>query len=344
MRAFSVTTPDGMSDPRQKSVDVAINAYGKPYQTAVTLFTLLKHSGEWIDKIYFIEESRQPHQANFRPLLQLLGNRVIYYKPHLWLWTNNLKFRFLLKFKWFRYAIRYQYAGEKTDKKYLLVMHNDIYFKGDLVGEYLAHIGSAAGIGRIGQCWGCPAYTAGHCDPERYTSYKPGYDEIMRLARDFPHPRTHTYMQVVDPETPWPLPECRLNEYVAMVDLEQTRKETIPYGKGSAFGSYDRLDIGVKWFSDMCNLGYSFTHFDYDPFATHSWVSLQNAGHKALFDDELYHYEEKVAKETLEREFGISISLRARQGPSSLYYSSLIQMLRKPVRSPWSWSRIGPRP
>ena len=44
----------------EKLVDVAINVYGKPYQTLATLKTLMLHSGKHIDKIYFIQESKQP--------------------------------------------------------------------------------------------------------------------------------------------------------------------------------------------------------------------------------------------------------------------------------------------
>ena len=36
-----------------KRVDVAISAYGKPYQTAVTLASLLRHCERHIDTIYF---------------------------------------------------------------------------------------------------------------------------------------------------------------------------------------------------------------------------------------------------------------------------------------------------
>ena len=41
---------------KTRIVDVAINVFGKPAQTALTLFSLLAHSGRWIDRIYFVEE------------------------------------------------------------------------------------------------------------------------------------------------------------------------------------------------------------------------------------------------------------------------------------------------
>jgi len=39
-----------------KNVDVAINVYGKPYQTALTIQSLLKYSGNHIGKIFLILE------------------------------------------------------------------------------------------------------------------------------------------------------------------------------------------------------------------------------------------------------------------------------------------------
>jgi hypothetical protein len=286
-------------------VDVAINVYGKPYQTAITLLTLMKHSGQWINKIYFVEEARQPEPSDFRFILDHFKDKIEYFRPSLWLWTREIKFPFLLKFRKFRHSIRYQYAWEKSDQNYLLIIHNDVYFQDDLIGKYLHEIGSASGIGRIGQCWGCPAYSANLCHPDIYTDFRPSYQELVELAGQYPQRRTHEYKRVVDKAAPWPLPECRLNEYVALVDLGKTKKDTFPIGRASVFGTYDRLDIGVKWFADLNNMGHHFRHFDYDLYATHSWVSLRNSGHEALFNKDLYRYEEDVARKVMHEEFGI---------------------------------------
>lgn len=289
-----------------RKVDVAVNVYGKPYQTAVTLLTLLKHSGEWINKIYFIEEKFQPEPPRFQPLLDKLGDKVIYFKPRSWFGPGNPKFKFLTKLKKYRHGIRYQYAWENSDQEFLLVTHNDVYFKKDLLKAYIEQIGEASGIGRIGQCWNCPALAAKKCDSESYTAYKPDYKEIVTMANTYPQARTGRYAEVIDPKKPWPLPECRLNEYMAMINLNKTRKDTIPKGKGSAFGSNYGLDTGVKWFADMNNMNHTFRHFDYDPYAIHSWVSLKNAGIAAQYNIELYQYEESVAKKVLNEEFNFT--------------------------------------
>ncbi|TLU99339.1 hypothetical protein [Dyadobacter luticola] len=291
--------------PQPASVDVAINAYGKPYQTAITLLTLLKHSGQWIDKIYFVEERKQPEPVDFKFIFKMLGQgKIIYYRPLFWFWYKQVN-QFLQKFGLYRRAIRYQYAWEKTDKKFLLIIHNDLYFSGDLVGEYLKNIGDHTGIGKIGQCWNCPAHSAGLCDGDRYLNYRPSYEEIMRLNEQYPGPpRSKFYAEYIEKDRPWPLPECRLNEYVALVNLEKAKPDTVPYGKATPFGIINVIDVGVAWFHQLNNEGHTFANFDYDPYVTHSWVSLKNAGHEALFNKDLYKYEEEVALKVLKEEFG----------------------------------------
>jgi hypothetical protein len=291
---------------KKASVDVAINAYGKPYQTAVTLYTLLKHSGQWIDKIYFIEEKKQPEPPKYGFLLDHLGSKVVYYRPNFWFWVNKV-YSFLQYFKQYRHSIRYQYAWEKTDKDYLLVLHNDVYFTGDLVGQYLDGIKDHTAIGKIGQCWNCPAHTAKLCDGDSYTQYKPDYETLMKLSAEFPGSRSHMYEANVDKDQPWPLPECRVNEYVAMINMAKARPATIPVGKATPFGTLNKLDIGVEWFSELNNAGHTFANFNYDPYAIHSWVSLRNAGHDAMFNQDLYKHEENVARQVLKDEFGMDV-------------------------------------
>jgi hypothetical protein len=291
---------------KKPCVDVAINAYGKPFQTAVTLFTLLKHSGQWIDKIYFIEEKKQPEPSGYQFIRNELGDRIIYYKPNFWFWVNKVS-SFFQYFRLYRYSIRYQYAWEKTDKNYLLILHNDVYFTDDLVGEYLKNINDHTAIGKIGQCWNCPAYTAKLCDGDRYMSYRPGYEELMALSAKFPGARNHRYEDVVDKKAPWPLPECRVNEYVALINMEKARPATAPLGKAFPFGTLNKLDIGVEWFWQLNNQGHTFANFNYDPYAIHSWVSLRNAGHDAMFNKDLYHYEESVARKLLKDEFNLEV-------------------------------------
>jgi len=55
-----------------KNVDVAINVNGKPYQTALTIQSLLKYSGNHIGKIFLILEKNQPKGFDKKILLSLL--------------------------------------------------------------------------------------------------------------------------------------------------------------------------------------------------------------------------------------------------------------------------------
>ena len=71
-------------------VDVIINVYGKPWQTLCTLKSLMKHSGNHIDKIYFIEEREQPYKSNVNDILKYFDN-IIHFIPE--------KYQFLPKVK-----------------------------------------------------------------------------------------------------------------------------------------------------------------------------------------------------------------------------------------------------
>src|SRR4051794_13139837 len=81
-----------------RKVDVVINVYGKPYNTAATLYSLLKHSGQWIDKIYFITEKRQPNNSGFDFITEAIGNRIVAYTPPLWLWVRPFRSKLLFRF------------------------------------------------------------------------------------------------------------------------------------------------------------------------------------------------------------------------------------------------------
>ncbi|WP_420154524.1 hypothetical protein [Siphonobacter sp.] len=293
--------------PSRPPVDVAINVYGKPYQTAVTLLSLLKHSGQWIDKIYFIEERKQPQGTDFSFLYPLLGDKLIRYRPWFWLWTNPFKKEWLMKLPFIRRAIRYQYAWEKSDKKFLLVTHNDVLYEKDLVGVYLSEIGDHIGVGKVGQCWNCPAYFANKCNSEKYWDYRPSKEEVQELVRQHPGARTVHFDYEMNRRSSWPIPECRLNEYTAMLNLDLARPLTTPQGPATAFGNIDGLDTATGWFWSISNAGYRVKHVDFDPYATHDWTGGMNSGHAALFDHQLYEKGELIAKEYLIQQYGLDV-------------------------------------
>lgn len=295
-----------------KLVDVAVSVYGKPYMTAVTLLSLLKQSGQWIDTIYFIEEREQPVSTDLSLLKQCLKPyKVVYYRPWMHYGYRNMiesPRRHLLPFLPFRQSVRYQYAWEKSSRPYLFITHNDVLYKDDLLKAYLENIGEGIGIGKVGQCWNCPAYKENVCDGDRYRNYRPSESEVDRLYEKHGDPRGGLYKKQVAQRGAWPLPECRLNEYACLIDLKKARLATTPKGPAHPFGLFGNIDIASDWFSDVNHQGHSVTNFDYDPYATHSWVNSINNGHRALSDRTIYDAEEEIARQYLQTEFGVVTS------------------------------------
>lgn len=291
------------------TVDVAINIYGKPYQTAVTLLSLLRYSGQWINTIYLIEEKKQPFGADIEFVKHLLSDyKTVHYVPRYFLGFSNLfksYKRYLLNFPAFRYSVRYQYAWEKSVNPYLFVTHNDVLYTDDLIGAFLSQIGNAVGIGKVGQCWNCPAYTARLCEGNRYELYQPDFAEVRQLYKQFGSSRPSLFTDAITPKQPWPLPECRLNEFHAMINLRVARPVTMPYGSAYPFGVADSFDQGARWFRQISQMGLRVKHFESDSYAQHGWASDVRSGHGALFDQSIYEVEEQIAYDKLCTEFNI---------------------------------------
>lgn len=292
-----------------KSVDVAISVYGKPYQTAVTLLSLLRYSEQWIDTIYILEDPKQPFGADLRIVHELLaGYKTVRYVPRYFMgYFNIMKSykRHLLSIPLFRRAVRYQYAWEKSDKSYLLLTHNDMLYTGDLVEAYLENIGDAVGIGKVGQCWNCPAYKANLCDPDRYEQYRPDFSEVSRLYEQYDNVRPTPFTDSVTPQHPWPLPECRLNEFSALINLSIARPVTMPYGPAYPIGVMNSVDTGAQWFRQVTQMGLRVKHFESDPYTRHGWASDFHSGNQALSNRASYELEEKRAYEKLCSEYAL---------------------------------------
>jgi len=295
-------------------VDIAINVHGKPHQTAVTLLSFLRHSGQHVGRIHFTLESRQPFGAAFGTLLQHLGERAQVHKPQFWFGVRPQRTRWLMRFGSYRRSFRYQDAWETSKARYLFITHNDVLYTGDVIGALLGRIEDQVAVGPVGQCWNCPAFFAGHCSPDRFNGYRPTYAEWQQLVREHPGPRAAHYARVVDPKSVWPLPECRINEWSMLVDLHRARPLTMPVGSAVPFGALFGLDIGTQWFHDVLNLGGSVAHVDVAPYAHHAWASTTGGGHAALSDRAVYDAEEVRALEHLVREYP---EFAVRMSPSS---------------------------
>ncbi|MBK9760132.1 MAG: hypothetical protein IPO90_09215 [Flavobacteriales bacterium] len=289
-----------------KKVDVAINVYGKPAQTAVTLLSLIEHSGQWIDRIWFIEERRQPFDARFDELKNYLGDRLIHYRPWFWLSVRSRSLRLAYKVGPLRRSVRYQVAWERSKQPFLFITHNDVLHRGDVIGALLEHVGNHIAIGPVGQCWNCSASSAGLCSSEKFDKYRPGYQEWLRVSTQFKGARSEQYEWTMDHRKPWPLPECRLNEWSAMINLQVAKKVTMPVGPAVPFGASFGLDIGTQWFHDVMNMPLGapgsklgVKHFDTMPFALHAWASTTGGGHAALSHKATYDAGEALALQHL---------------------------------------------
>lgn len=284
-----------------------MQVFGKPYQTALALLSLDHCSREYINRIFFIIEPALPgfeknhlqKLANLVPGMQIL-------MPEIWIGLDSYDPSRMKEIA-YRRSIRYQYDWELSEADFLLLIHNDVIFKNDIVAPFLANIGNNIGIGQIGQCWNCPVHSreiverlglnnGRPCSPESYADFKCDYAQLLdayKLARKNRLPlrwKAVESMQREYQKQPWPLPECRLNEWCALINLRMAREATAPRGKGRPIGAYQPgQDLGVAWFRDMCHLGHTFRHMDIASHVEHT------PGHKSLFNEQLYVDREKEA-------------------------------------------------
>lgn len=294
-------------------IDVAINVYGKPWQTLVSLKSLLKVSAKYIDKIYFIEEKKQPYNADVRWVIdELKYKNLIYFKPkyHLWI-KGTSRFKFLWNAA-YRKSLRYQYAIENTNKKYLLIIHNDIIFDSDIVKPFLENIEDAFGIGQIGQCWNCPMFYEAICDGSKYNDVEFNYQQALDATLKYPESRTFDSKSIIDKNNPKPMPECRINEWCCLIDMDLYRQMVIPKGNVLPFGGYFKVDLADAWFCGMTLKGYKPKHYNiyknikHGYFSNSEQISEVNGyclglsthnGHSALTNEEKYIKEEDEAKQ-----------------------------------------------
>ncbi len=287
--------PETEDRPSPK-VDVAVCCYGKPYQTAVALASLLEHSGRHIDRIYFQEELQQPHGDGVALVAGCFpGRNLIHYKPALHLgWSATDRAR--LGDANYRRSMRYQHAWEDSDKDFLFIMHNDCLFTSDIIGGMLDRLsdGVYSGVGWIGQCWNCPASYARLCSGDHYEHYRPSWEDALRLVAEFPAPRTTAAN--IDPNAPMPLPECRLNEFGCLISLKKTRGLVLPIGEVAPFAEFV-TDIGTEWFRGLVLRGHRFLNWYHG--MSHAWFSRDTNGHSAVFSRSIYEESELKARDYL---------------------------------------------
>ena len=212
-------------------------------------------------------------------------------------------FKWLYRFGPYRRSVLFQSAWEATDKPFLFITHNDVLYRGDIIGAMLERIEGHIAVGLVGQCWNCSAHYAGVCDPDRFMQYRPSFTEWLRISTLHPGARSDQYEWVMDPRRPWPLPECRVNEWSMLVDLQKAKPATMPYGPAIPLGAVFGVDVGTRWFHDVITAGHRVRHMEIAPYAHHAWASSSGGGNPALADKAIYDREEDVARSYLAEHF-----------------------------------------
>lgn len=301
----------------EQQVDVLINVCGKPYQTALALLTLDRACGDRVGAIYFVEEDTTHynfamHEGHHEFVRERLAHKIKYLMPSQWNYCFELDFERLDDVE-YRHSVRYQWGWESTDKDHVLIIHNDSVFHGDVIGSLLDQMGGHIAAGHIGQCWYCPAAFSGKCGPETYMDYRPSFDELRELykrtrppegelMRAYHVPRMHDTFK----RQPWPLPECRVNEWCALIDMTKARNITVPKGRVTPFGAIINvgkqiLDVGCQWFREVHIRGHTCGHVDIYQHMSHD---VPPSGQPTLLDSDLYRQKEATALVRLREEFG----------------------------------------
>lgn len=314
-----------------QKVDVSIAFYGKPYQAIVTIKTLMQYSGQHIDKIYLSRERLQPHDdyVGIFKIIDYFRNdpsvKLVVQYPHYFLGLGVRDHERAKVDTRFRQSIMYQYPLEVSDKKYLVVMHNDMLFYGDMIGDMLKEFEKGpknlVGVGSIGQCWSCPAGPdwGNKCNSKMFEQYVPTTEEAIALAEAHATPRRDIQLKVIRNGRTHILPECRLNEYCAMIDLDKYRKETLPNGDiGCYGGGWNGVDTATVWSHDMFKRGYTFRHLTLEDYTRHAAFDTTGSGTKANSSSETYWNAERNAEKYINEKFGqIQFSLAV---TTSYYY------------------------
>lgn len=305
--------------PADARVDVALNIFAKPYQTALSVLSLLRFSGGHIDRVFLQFEPSGSVYDHALPyaIAEYLGDRAVVSQPGYWLQLDAAD-RSRFEDPEYRLSVRYQHAFETTDKRYLFVLHNDVLIKRDIIGAMLAGIGDAFVIGHLGQCWNCPAANeelvrlAGcgdkACTPETYLDFRPGPDGLLRLyaLAEQNGVFVRPYYQAFDEHyssRAWPLPECRVNEWGCLVDAAKTREFVVPQGDILPFGAFEQcgaicLDTATAWFRDLHRRGFHARHMSLAPYLQH-WVG------NGKMTDYTYSKAEGNARLILEKNFAL---------------------------------------
>jgi hypothetical protein len=275
-------------------IDVIVQSYGKGQQLRCTLKSLMLHSKQWIDKIYFIEEQKAPFNDSCEWVKDYFDN-IIYHKPNKYVNPYSVPY-----YQVPEECIRYKWAIDRSDKNWVFVTHNDVLYTGDVIGNMLNEIkkwklnnpnNRVVACAQLHQCWNCPALEI--CGGgEKWELWNPSFEDIKKLK--LPHIRTR--LDNLHPTVPKLMPECRVNEWAALIDRNACIEE-----KSCNFGDFTE-DSTVAWFRAMHLKGYKFIDYRKD-FHHAYWANM--GGFQVQQKEQVYIDSEQKAKEYFEEHFKI---------------------------------------
>jgi len=298
------------SDNKFPIVDVAINALGRPYQTLLSILSLAKHNSEYIDTIYLIIDADTPksYRKKFDMINHIDNLKIEFFTPSV---SYNYYDNVVGMYNDYdaRMGIRYQYAWENTDKKFLFISHNDCLYTGNIIKGMVDKINNNIIIGHLGVCWNCPASWAGCCGRGKYQEYKPSYQELVVLFQNAEVPNNRIFEFRCDKtdfnekyrKHPWPLPACRVNEWACLVNIEKARAITVPHGEATPFGATTYIgdilvDTSCEWFHDVNVMGYTGKDFPVEAYVKHEF------GLRSMYSKDEYFKRESKALATIQND------------------------------------------
>ena len=287
-----------MIQTESEKIDVAVNVFAMPFRTSLAVLSLLRQSGQHMGKLWLQFE---PMGIEYDPVTPYCIAEYVREKrlaecevsqPATWRNLAACSPEDLADAAQ-RESVRYQYAFEHSEARLLFLMHNDVFILKDILGAMREAMGDAFAIGQLGQCWNCPA-SRGEltrellgrepCAPAAYGQFKINHEQLLALYAGAKARGIFARPYALDAgdfaTVPWPLPECRINEWACLLNLQKTRQFCAPYGTDYPPGAYracgeHNLDIGVAWFRAMHARGFQARHFDVSAYMKH-WVGTGN--------------------------------------------------------------------
>ncbi len=280
-------------------IDVAVNSFKKPELLIYTLMTLKKVAEDMIDTVYInddhsgdgtcdvyraseVAEYFKPWKLNIRENPRNVWINQAYprgYYPDYMDWKYMLTHwhRFVLpKYEHDKNNIRYQYAIDKTDKKYLYIIHDDIRFTKNVLEVYLKSFEKDKNcfmVGDLGQCWRCLFKDI--CSPQKIiTGEKPSPYWPLTPGKET------SDIKNFNPKQGYNM-DCRINEWSCLVDVEKLR-DVSKKSRGFFGNYYPRADIGAFIFCKGQEYGYTIDdpltdHIEQNKYFKHGWQGF--SGH-----------------------------------------------------------------